>query len=133
MANFVHPLHHILLSHSLKEVVATVLSVQLERKRSFVIDELGDATICKTQHKSGFASGRKIQFFGSAFLSRGDGSFGDESAGYRSHELEEGGRHALLVPMSFRNAQAWLAAVHGLVQIILPLLVTVLLLLLLPA
>ena len=132
MADFVHPLHHVLLSHSLKQIVAAVFCVKLECKRPFVIDELGYAAIRKTQHKSGFTSGHEVQFFRSTFLSRGDGGFGNEGAGDRSHELKEGGRHALLVPMSFRNTQAWLAAVHRLVKIILSLFMTVLLLLLLP-
>ena len=83
--------------------MTTVFGVQLERKRPFVIDELSNATIRKTQHKGRFSGRQEVQFFGGTFLSRGDGGFGRESAGDRPHELEEGGRHALLVPMSFRN------------------------------
>ena len=112
--------------------MAAVLGVKLERKRPFVVNELGDATICKTQYKGGFSGSCKVQLFGSAFLSRMNGGFGCKSAGDRPHELEEGGRHAFLVPMSFRDTQTRFAAVHRLVKIILSLFVTMLLLLLLP-
>jgi len=91
---------------------------------------LGNATICETQHESGLAGGGKVQFLRGTFRSRGDGGVGRESAGDRSHELEKGGRHALLVPVSFGNARVRLAVVHRLIEIVLPLLVTVLLLLL---
>ena len=133
MANLVHPLRHILLRRRLEQVVTTVFGVQLERKRSFVVDELSDATVCEAQNESGLAGGEEIQFLSSTFLSRGNGGLRCESTGYRSHELEEGGRHALLVPMSFGNTRLRLAAVHRLVKVIFPLLVSVLLLPLLPA
>ena len=113
--------------------MATVLGVQLERKRPFVVDELGNATICKTQHESGFAGGSEVQFLRCTFRPRGDGGLGRECAGDGSHELEEGGRHALLVPVSFGNTRLRLAVVHRLIQIILPLLVAVLFLFLLLA
>ena len=128
MANLVHPLRHILLRRRLEQVVTTVFGVQLERKRSFVVDELSDATVCEAQNESGLAGGEEIQFLSSTFLSRGNGGLRCESTGYRSHELEEGGGHALLVPVSFGNARLRLASEHCLVKVILPLLVTVLLL-----
>ena len=133
MADLVHTLRHILLRRRLEQVVTTVFSVQLERKRPFVVDELSDTTVCETQNESGLAGGEEIQFLCSTFRSRGNGGLGCESTGYRSHELEEGGRHALLVPMSFGNTRLRLAAVHRLVKVIFPLLVSVLFLPLLPA
>lgn len=113
--------------------MTTVLSVQLERERPLVVYELGNTTICETQHEGWLAGGDEVQFLRSAFRPGEDGGFGCESAGDRSHELEEGGRHALLVPVSFGNARLRLAAEHCLVKVIFSLLVTVLLMLLLPA
>ena len=110
--------------------MTAVLSVQLECERPFVVDELGNTAICETQYESGLGSRDKVQFFRGTFRYRGDCGIGRESAGYRSHELEKGGRHALLVPMSFRDTRIRLAVVHCLIEIVLPLLVTVLLLLL---
>ena len=110
--------------------MAAVLSVQLECERSFVVDELGNATVCEAQYESRLAGGDKVQFLRSTFRPRGDGGIGREGTGDRSHELEEGRRHALLVPVSFRDTRIRLAVVHRLIKIVLPLLVTVLLLLL---
>jgi len=113
--------------------VTSILGVQLERERPFVVDELGNTTVCETQDECGFAGGDEVQFLRGTFLSRHDGGIQSESAGDRSHELEEGGRHALLVPVSFRNTRTRLAALHRPVEIFLPLLMPVLLLLLLLA
>ena len=83
--------------------MTAVFSVQLERERPLVVDELSNATICEAQYESGLGGGDKVQFLRGTFWSRGDGGIGRESTGDRSHELEEGRRHALLIPVSFRN------------------------------